>query len=281
MQVFFMRKRYIYIGISECVLAVRNKDRLEALAFALLVKLTFVDSIIKSTSIRQLTHIFRMGWTRLSRVLDNALRYGYIVKEGDTYFVPTLKQRGTYNKRLEFNIVPFSKTGDGRCVYTLNALMKEIRKNVWKNHINKQKAFCDTALVVDAPADDKEYKRGRARLKRMCGIVSVSPDMLKKSKRLSIRRSMDIMGAKRTMTKTLINEMIRNGEVTRSFENVPTNMDYKELERNYAMQQAVYKANELGGHIHIFNGAVYIQVANHYSLTDKETKSFTYSPRLK
>lgn len=276
-----MRKQYIYIGISECRLAVQTKSRLEALAFALLVKLTFVDSNIKSTSIRQMTYIFRMGWTRLSRVLKNALRYGYVVKEGDRYFVPSLKQRGSFNKRLTFDAMTFSKTECKRTAYELNKLMDEIRKTVWKNHIKKQKAFCDTASVVKAPSGDKEYKRYLARLKRMCGITSVSDDMLNNSKRLSVRRSMDIMGVKRSKAKALINEMVASGEVSRRFENIPINRDYKELEKTYAMEQAIYKANKFGGHIHIYRGAVYIQTANHYSLSDKENESFTYSPILK
>lgn len=276
-----MRKQYIYIGINECISAVEHKDRLEALAFALMIKLTFVDSIVKSTSIRQLTYIFRMGWTRLSRVLNNALYYGYVVKEGYIYFVPRLKQRGSFNKRLEYAFVPFSKTEDGRSAYRLNGLMKDIRKVVFKNHIKKQTAFCDTALSVNSPCDNTEYKRSRGRLKRMCGIVSVSNDMLASSKRLSIKRAMQVMGTSRSMTKRLIKQMIANGEITRSFENIPVSMNYKELEKGYAMQQAVYRANEFGGYLHIWRDAVYIQTANHYALSDKETNSFTYSPRLK
>lgn len=99
--------------MSECVAAVNNKDRLEALAFALLIKLTFQNSIVKSTSIRKLTYIFRMGWTKLSKVLKNALRYGYIVKEGDIYFAPSLKQRGSFNKKLKFSEGTLSSATDG------------------------------------------------------------------------------------------------------------------------------------------------------------------------
>ena len=130
-----MRKQFIYIGMNECIAAVRDKDRLEALAFALMVKLTFVDSVIKSTTMRQLSRIFRLGNKRLSRVLKNALRYFYIVKEGNTYYVPSLKQRGSFNKRLEYDFATFSTTEDGRSAYTLNRLMKDIRKTVWKNHL--------------------------------------------------------------------------------------------------------------------------------------------------
>lgn len=267
--------------MSECVAAVNNKDRLEALAFALLIKLTFQNSIVKSTSIRKLTYIFRMGWTKLSKVLKNALRYGYIVKEGDIYFAPSLKQRGSFNKKLKFSEGTLSSATDGRTKYLLNDLVKIIRKEVFKNHIKKQTAFCDTASVVNAPSEHTEYVRNKARLKRMCGITSVSDDRLKNAKRLSIARSMKVMGTKRSTTKTLIKEMINSGEIIRKFENIPVGMDYKELEKNYAMQQAVYKANEYGGHIHIWRGAVYIQVANHYSLSESEMSSFTYSPKKK
>lgn len=276
-----MRKQYIYIGINECISAVEHKDRLEALAFALMVKLTFVDSIVKSTSIRKMTRIFRMGWTRLSRVLNNALQYGYVVKEGDIYFVPTLKQRGSFNKRLEYDFKTYSTNMDERSVYRINRLMKDIRKAVYKNHIKKQTTFCDTALSVNSPCDDTEYKRSRGRLKRMCGIVSVSNEMLKSSKRLSIRRSMKVMGTSRSMTKNLINEMIADGEIYRHFENIPVSMDYKEFECNYVAHEAIYKKNEFEGHLHVFKSAVYIQVANHYSLSESETNSFSYIPKKK
>lgn len=277
----YMKKRFINIGISESIEAVGTKDRLEAFAFALLVKLTFVDSRIKSTSIRQMTFIFRMGWTKLKRVLNNAQKYGYIVREGDSYFVPTLKQCGSFNYKARFVFCPLSHTEDGRTAYKLCNLMDEIRKVVLKNHIKKQESFYDTALGVNAPGDDKEYRTKRKRLKRMCGITSVSDEMLKKSRRLSIRRSMTVMGTKRSTTRRLIKEMIEAKEITREFENIPTGIDPKQIEGDYFMQQAIYKANRLGGYIHIFRGAVYIQVANRYSLSERESKLITYRPKMK
>lgn len=267
--------------MNECMMAVQNKDRHDALAFALLVKITFADSIIKSTSIRKLTKIFRMGWKRLSRVLNNALHYGYIVKEGETYFVQPLKQRGSFNKKLVFTKGTLSLSKDGRTEYRFNEIKKIIRKETLKNHIRKQSDFLDTASVVNAPVDDKEYRRNKARLKRMSGLTSVSDDLLKDSARLSINRIMKVTGTKRSTAKKLVKEMVAKGEIIRSFENIPVDMDYKELEKDYVFQQAVYKANKLGGWLHIFKSAVYIQTANRYSLTESEHESFTYSPRLK
>ena len=75
--------------------------------------------------------------------------------------------------------------------------------------------------------------------------------------------------------------MIADKAITREFENIPTGINYKELEKDYASQQAIYKANQFGGHIHIFRGAVYIQVANHYSLSEHKAKLITYSPKAK
>lgn len=259
-----------------------DNHRLEALAFALLVKLTFVDSVIKSTTIREMQHIFRMGNARLKRVLSNALYYGYIVKEGDKYFVPTLKQRGSFNKRMMFYSGSVSKTLDNRTAYKLNALMKEIRIVVFKNHIRKQMAFQDTASVVNAPVDDKEFKRNRARLKRMSGMTSISDGLLKDSARLSISRIMEVMKTKRSTTKTIVRQLVKKGQIIRVFENIPIDMDYKELEKDYSRQQLLYReAHKRGGWLHIFKGAVYIQVANHYSLSEREFDSITYSPNLK
>lgn len=278
---FFMVKRFIHIGVNECVTAAPTKERLEALAFALLIKLTFVDSTIKNTSIRHLTYNLRMGWTRLSRMLKNALRYGYIVKEGDAYFAPSLKQRGSFNYKAKFDLPSISKTEDGRTAYKLSFLMDYIRKIVFYNHIKKQDAFRDTALVVKSPSNKKEFDAKRKRLKRMCGITSVSDDMLKGAKRLSIRRAMTIMGTKRSKTKSLIKGMISEKAIVRRFENIPVGIDHKQLEKDYAMNQAVYAANKFGGHIHIFKGAVYIQVANHYDLCDGVPELITYSPKIK
>lgn len=274
-----MFKRIIYIGLNECADAVKSKDRLEAYSFALLAKLTFVDSIIKSTSIREMTKIFRMGWTRLNRILKNALHYGYIIKEGNHYFIPSLKQNGSYNEPVVFSQGSFSFSQEGRTPYRIKNLILKIRELVFKNHIRKQMSFQDTASVVNAPIDPNEYKRKRARLKRMSGLTAVSDDLLDNTARISMKRIAEVMGTKRSTTKKIVKNLRTKGEIIRCFESIPLNYKQSELEKDYRMAQSVWLANKLGGFIYRSCGRVYIQVANRYSLPENELHSIKFIPK--
>lgn len=65
--------------------AVVDKDRFEGLCFSILIKAKFTNSLLYAHSIREMKSIFGMGQTKLKRVLNNAIKFGYITKEGDSY----------------------------------------------------------------------------------------------------------------------------------------------------------------------------------------------------
>lgn len=276
-----MYKRTIYIGLSECQRAVKEKNRLEAFAFSLLVKLTFVDSCIKETTYFKMSRHLGLGNTRLKRALTNALKYGYIARDGELYRAKPLKEYGGFNTRLEFeegSISSHAKHGtELKTPYKLSRLIKEIKIAVLKNHIKKQMAFHDTASGVDASSDNKELKRRKAKLRRMCGVSHVSEEVLEKSARLSITRISEVICSKRSSTKKLVKQLRESGQIIRNFESILLDQfDYDTIRNDYDRARAIFHANYLGGWLCASSGRVYVIVANRYSLPEKEIDTIKY-----
>lgn len=268
-----MKPRKLILSTDECVSAIKSNDTIEALAFAMLIKMTFVDSTLKYAPIRELKAKLHMGSEKLNRVISNAIKCGYIVKTNVGYFAPSLKRNNGFNRRVGCLWQAF----DGSTIYKLNFFVKIIRKVVLENHLRKQKSFCDTASKVAAPNDLREYTRSRARLKRMCGQTSVSVEQAKASTRLSNRRAMEVMHTKRSTTKKLIREMIVAGDIVRKFNNIPLGMSIKEFERQGEFAHTRQNIQNIGGYLFGWHGAVYVRVANSYACTDKSNNQTFYS----
>jgi hypothetical protein len=271
-----MNPRKLILSTDECVSAIKSTDMIEALAFAMLIKMSFVDSTLKYAPVRELKTKLHMGSAKLNRVLANAMKYGYIVKTDAGYFAPSLKRNKSFNRRIEFMWQAF----DGSTIYKINSIVKIIRKVVLENHLRKQQSFSDTASKVAAPNDLREYTRSRARLKRMCGQTTVSEEQVKTSQRLSNNRAMEIMYTKRSTAKKLIREMIAAGEIERKFNNIPLGMSIKEYEQQFEQARTQQNIQNIGGYLFGWHGAVYIRVANSYVCTEKLNNQIFYSVSL-
>lgn len=83
--VVFMRKRIIRISIDKAKEALGSKEREEALAFALSIKFRFVSSTLKGkyTTKKHVKSLFKIGDEKLTRILNNAVDFGYIRFEDD------------------------------------------------------------------------------------------------------------------------------------------------------------------------------------------------------
>ena len=95
--------RRFYLNLDLAREAVTSKERTEALAFSLLVKLTFVDSKIHHATYSNMKTLFNMGSSRLQRVVKNAIRYGYLVREGKSLRALSIRgDVGAYKRQLHF-----------------------------------------------------------------------------------------------------------------------------------------------------------------------------------
>ena len=108
--------------------AVADKEKLEALAFAVFIKTKFVSSVFNDATIRRCNKVFGMGSTKSSRLINNGLKYGYLIRSGKDIIATKIRDKGLNNK-LFFN---------PDAVYSMSHLMDKIRETVLLNKIKKQ-----------------------------------------------------------------------------------------------------------------------------------------------
>ena len=149
-----MVKDRIYISIRETESVLNDKNRLEALSFALCMKVNFRSSAIKNPTIRRCKELFHIGTSRMTRIMRNGTRYGFLRKEGDLLIASPIKEKCSYNYRLERKGT--YKKND-KITFGLKDAIKMLREIILLNHISKQKNCADT-LYRDWETDRKSTR---------------------------------------------------------------------------------------------------------------------------
>ncbi len=183
----------LYLSIDYASEAVCSKETTEALAFAMLVKLTFVNSMIKDATVKRCKKIFGIGSARMCRIIKNGINNGYLKRDGNTITACPIKSEKQYHFHNDFEALTASRTEHERedgdevqCKYKLKEMVALIREAVLLNHISKQSECADTIKSLQAPKTSKGLKKAKKWKKRMRLLED------KACERLSNRRIMDI-----------------------------------------------------------------------------------------
>lgn len=246
-------KQTLRLSVKLAGEAVQSKDEIEALAFAMLVKLTFVSSRIQSATISRLKDIFHIGGTRMSRILKNGVKHGFLTRDGADLVVNALYEHDAYHVCLNFECKTWSRSGG--CRYKLNEIIDIIRKSVLLNHISKQTECVDTIYKANDPSDLKEYKRASKRCKRMLEASPVA------YAGLSNARIMQVTRTRRAKAKKLIRALVGSGLVLMKEVTVKTGIT---LENFCREANEFLRESGCGGYL--FRGAdgVYCRLSNVY-----------------
>ncbi len=197
----------LYLSIDYASEAVISKEMTESLAFAMLVKLTFVNSKIKGATINRCKKIFGIGSARMCRIIKNGIQLGYLRREGNTIVANSLKSEKQYHFHNDFEALTASRTKDGdkevQCKYKLKEMIALIREAVLLNHISKQSECADTIKSLQEPKTSKELKKAKKWQKRM----RLSKD--KSCELLSNRRIMDVIKSSLYHSRKTIRSIVR------------------------------------------------------------------------
>jgi hypothetical protein len=245
----------IYLSIQEANTALDDKYRLEALAFALLVKLNFNSSAIKSPKIRCCKEMFHIGSTRMSRIIRNGLKYGYLRREGNLIIANSIHSK-KFNVSIERK---YTYSATKTISHNLRSLIDLIRKSVLLNHISKQTACSDTFLKRDCPEDVSEYRKARHKIKKTsCRTESACVG-------LSNRRISEITHTKLYRAKRLIHSLVSSNLVTVNRRAVKTDINPNGFNRETANRWN--KESGHSGYFFCWKGAIYQRITNEYRLS--------------
>ena len=210
---FIYMVQRLYLSMEYANEAVSSKEMTESLAFAMMVKLTFVNSKIKNATINRCKKIFGIGSTKMCRIINDGIKYGYLRKEGGAIIANSLRSEKTYHFHSDFEALTASRTvgkkagANGKkeevqCQYKLKEIIALIREAVLLNHISKQSECSDTINSLQAPKTSRQLKKAKKWQKRMRLLEDNTCE------RLSNRRIMDITHASLYHSRKLIRSIV-------------------------------------------------------------------------
>lgn len=211
-------KQRLYLSIKAANEAIQSKDRIEALAFSMLIKLTFVSSNVQSATVSRCKSIFGMGSTKMSRVIRNAIKYGYVQRVGNDLIALPFKGNKNYCVKLDFAFLTASFTKANICQYSIKDLIRIIKQSVLLNHIRKTNDCADTFNNSSNPKNKAVLVKAKRKIKRMQCEKSYGEG-------LSLKRIMSVTNTKRTNARKLIKGLVAKGLVEELEQSVKTNIN--------------------------------------------------------
>lgn len=247
-------KQVLYISSSLATEAVHSKERLEALAFAICVKRTFVSSTVKNATTRRCKDIFGVGSTRMCRILKNGVKYGYLRRDGDSLVALPVRGEKEFNIRIESELLTFSRTRRAECQYKLKDIADTIRKAALLYHISKQTSCVDTTKKARGVYGYKPMRNALRKIKSMrCSGEAYEG--------LSNRRVMNIVGTGLNKARNLVRNLVADKLVDKKERYVKTALK----SFNFNMSENVVAAKYgLNGFMFPKNGNVYLRLSNAY-----------------
>lgn len=265
-------KQRLYLSIPFATESVNSKEMIESLAFAMMVKLTFVDSRIRKATVTRCKDIFGIGSTRMCRIIKNGIRYGYLRREGSSIIANSLKSEKSYHFHEDFEALTASRTKtDGKeevqCKYKLKDIIALIREAVLLNHISKQSECEDTINSLENPKTLKQLRKA----KKWQGCMRLCKD--KACERLSNKRIMDITRTSLYYSRKLIRSIVCKKWALKSDVIVPTDIDPKNF--IYSANKW-FKENNISGYLFKF----YDARVNGYIIACNASRMYRYNCQL-
>ena len=208
----------MYLSLNILEEAVQSKSRLEALAFCMQVKGVYSSSALHYTRARgdrshleAVCRVFSIGKVKLSRLIKNGLKYGYLRQEGDLIIANKITAK---DYKININIESYNKANDNI------RIQKMLQKAFIVNHIRKVEYVAHTFIRARGRITDlkqlKSRKKNIARWEKeleRCGV--------KKNSKVSGRISYETLAGKCNITRQrailLVNELIEEGIISKEY----------------------------------------------------------------
>lgn len=237
----------LYLSIELAQESIQSKDRLEALAFNIMIKHKYTSSTVNNATIRKCKETFGIGSTRMSRIIKNGLEYGFLKRFGNHLIAQKIKSDGL-NCLIEF------EDRD----YSLTEIMDIIRNSVLLNHIRKKTFVSDTIRKARDPKNQQELRAANKRKKRMPNLDENS------SVGLSNKRIAQITNTKLYRAKKLIRNLVASKKVAKKEIIVDTTIKPEEFTNGF---REWYKSTGLRGYM-LFDAKRHVvccQLSNQYT----------------
>lgn len=144
--------KYLYVGLDIAEKSVSNPRMLDALSFALLIKLNYTNSAVYPKSIRELKSLFHMGQDKLKRVLADAEKYGFITRDNGIVRANRVREKRGLNIRLFYSLSRMRKQ-----TIKITDIKDDIRKSILLNHFKIVAKIRDTTRELQKSKDESAH----------------------------------------------------------------------------------------------------------------------------
>lgn len=235
------KRRIIRLSVDLAKEALGSKEREEALAFAISIKFRFVSSTLKGnyTTKKHLKTLFKIGDKKLTRILDNAVDFGYIRFDGDRIIA---------NKLYSDLDLTYTIHVDRKILLNKDAV-KLLRHAVAVNHVGILTFYSD--------------RKNRQANPKTIGDVKMRNGKQYFSTGISNYRMAEVLSCKVWKAKQILKELTVKGTFTKKEQYKPT------LIKGHINLRIWNQFANDGVFIKRRNGILVQQLANKYTLNDK------------
>lgn len=242
-------KRTIYISRDIVKDAILSNDKLEALAFALQIKMAYISSMVNKENITDIMSSFHMGHIKLSRLMCNAEKFGYTRNLNGYIIANKLHAK----KQIKFKIEVTQK------LHKHIDIVKLIQKLAMLDHINKVDFINNT--LIQATDTKNDYKSRKCAVKKLYKYVSTIPT---EKIRLSYARLAQVCNINKNNAILLMKDLVKSGVVSKTHTFIKTNLKIS-IGNNYQYQ---YNNSYNRGYLRKIDGLFHIQLSNVYSINN-------------
>lgn len=252
-------KRILNISTGLLDEAIQDKYRLESLAFAMQLKGVFISGALHNRNQSDLKALFRMGNDKLTRLINNGLKFGYLRQEGDVLIATPIRDE---KRHIKLKLSSFNKVNSNL------SIQKSLRKAYIVNHIRIIENLSHTFIGAEGETTP-DNMRNRKKFQKQLSSYGVRVGS-KVTGRLSYIRIAEILSISKRSAIQLINELVKEGVISKEYVFVEQDCYFDHSIEGDALYLANF--NDSKGHLVRFvcpitgELSLYIQYSNKYSI---------------
>lgn len=144
-----------------------HKERIDALAFALLIKQAYVDSIVRDATQRKLKDLFGMGSDKLKKVINDGIEFGFLRWNGKKLIANKLHGEKALSIILKGDWFVEAKNKNKKNKLTLIGVRSIIEMAIFVNQVNMQSNCADTHNRATSGQTVKQVRNAKQGESRM------------------------------------------------------------------------------------------------------------------
>ena len=208
--------RRLRIGTEYLRFVAGHQDRIDALAFAVLVKQDRINSLITNATYRKLKAIFSIGQAKLKKVLNDGVKFGFLRWEGKNLIANKLHEEGKLYYLLKS--LWFAEA-QNKGKLTLSGVRSMIEEAIIANHVSMQNDCADTHNRATFGKNLTIVRNAKKRESRM-----LTKDFCDNYKGLSYQRIQQLIARKKGKVTKIVKRAIAHGQITRRIRMIGANL---------------------------------------------------------